>query len=198
MPLPLWLIFLLVMGAIFFVMVSRTDGPDEGFNALWQVPLVLFIFEILISGLVSIAIPQTSTSVHTVDVSYERLLDLGTADTIHGESAGALFVSQGTIDSHEVYRFFYADGQAYRRGEVGASGDVQIFLENRTDGVLKISTTTDGTANCRDKPSEIYVWLRHVVMWNACFWNDPTSTNDAVRYEFHIPKGSIRQSYNMQ
>lgn len=107
----------------------------------------------------------------------DQMVSMRSADGVHGSFAGGIFMMSGTVDSAQIY-YYYAtkpDG-SFKPKKWRPDGDTSIFEEDRTDG--------------------------EVIQFDSAFANPKRAwiadTNDRVRMDFHIPKGSIRQQFKLE
>jgi hypothetical protein len=99
-------------------------------------------------------------------------LDLVSLRNSQGIS-GSFFLGTGSIGSSDYYFYNTGSEDAFRPGKVETNGNITVFQENRSDGKLIVFTSSF-------KEEWRYWYATH-------FWSG--------RYEFHIPKGSLKSGF---
>lgn len=109
-----------------------------------------------------------------VEGSHHKLIAIRDKDGVEG----AFFLGSGYINSQPYY-FYYErlpDG-AFRPGKIRADGSVKVYEEDRPDAEL---VRFDWETKAR------WVWLVAI-----------PHDDEAVSYDFHVPKGTIKTGYSM-
>ena len=110
------------------------------------------------------------------NVKKEKLVSLRS----NTETEGSLFLGSGNINGQEYYYFYEALGNGgYRLSKIPARSNVTIFEEDRSDGLLEVSS-----AGHRNTMFFGLVELR------ASFQPDTTT--------FRVPRGSIQRNFVLQ
>lgn len=105
------------------------------------------------------------------------MVAMRSSDGIHGTVAGGVFMISGQIDSAQVYYYYTLkrDG-SFQPHKWRPDNDTSIFEEDRKDG--------------------------EVVQCDSAFkkpWVDWFGfPNDRLRMDFHIPRGSLRQGFELK
>jgi len=105
-----------------------------------------------------------------------ELVAMRNADGVKGSIRGGLFLLSGQVASRQVYHYYYRTGKAFKPDSWTIDENVYVYEEDRADGEVIQSHR---------------VFVRESVNWFA-------SPSDGHRMEFHIPKGSLRQSFTLE
>jgi hypothetical protein len=89
---------------------------------------------------------------------------------------GRFFLGSGSIGQGEYYFYYEKSGAGYAPGKIMIDNNVTVYEEEREDG-------------------QMVVFVRHFVWWTQVrlFANWPREW----RYEFHIPKGTLKQEFHL-
>lgn len=138
---------------------------------------------LVIGGLASLGLAAGLTSLissRTAKVWHEygswKMVSMRNADGISGSISGGLFMLSGHVGSENVY-FYYTLNQdgSFQPGKWTANSLTSIYEEERKDG----------------KIIQYDIHLKHENM-NWIAWPD-----DRLKMEFHIPKGSLQQTFKV-
>jgi hypothetical protein len=185
---PIWFPLFISIPILLALYVAKRNWPwwsggsDKYFDMIMPVVmacLVLIVCEMLMVGAafgVSSVIQD-----HTVKVWHlhwtGKMVSMRNADGVHGEIAGGVFMIAGRIDSVQVYHYYTLknDG-SFQPHQWKANSDTSIFEEEREGGEVQ----------------QFDIHLKNE--WMNWF----TYPDDRLRMDFHIPKGSLKQSFSLQ
>jgi hypothetical protein len=105
------------------------------------------------------------------------MISLRGSDGVSGSISGGIFMMSGRVGSENYYSYYTtSDDGAFHPHKWRADSDTRVFEEDRKDG--------------------------EIVQWDTHFKSDWVSwlatPNGRVRMDFHIPQGSLRQSFSIE
>lgn len=95
---------------------------------------------------------------------------------------GSFFLGSGQIGNEDYYKYYYEYDGGYKKGTLypnrlsGRMSEVIIFEEDRKDGELRVFK------------------LEYSEAWHNFIFTETVS----LRYEFHIPKGTIARGFELK
>jgi hypothetical protein len=185
---PIWypLFGTIVIGLAIYVLHRNWGwwrGPDMDQIDLW-IPLVMGV---LVSAMVFAGAMGLAAVLAAIIRSFAeeesrigwkgRMVSLRGMDGVSGSISGGIFMMSGHVGSQQFYTYYTAekDGAFHpRKWKVGSG--TRVFEEDRQDG-------------------EAIRWDWHFKRrWVYWFAEEP----DGVAMDFHIPKGSLKQSFSLE
>lgn len=158
-----------VIGALIWMMIAiHSDG--DIFDVLFFGAGTLILFG-LIGGVIAVRIGLTQPTVWNTE-SKTPLVAMYNLNGLEG----SFFLASGDIGVHTYYDYWYTDGNGYRHGQVIA-GDIEVF-EDATGNTATVERDRSTCASGK------------VGLWSIC-------VESKTRYRFHIPRGSIARSFNL-
>lgn len=136
---------------------------------------VICVLAVLLGWGLSSLIGQHSTQSWEENWS-GKMVAMRNADGITGSVKGGLFILSGSVDSNQVYHYYYTSGSAFKPDSWTVDRDTYVYEEDRTDGEIVQSHR---------------VFVRRWLGWIA-------EPEERHRMDFHIPKGSLKQSFAIE
>ncbi|MFA6365544.1 MAG: hypothetical protein WCW78_04070 [Candidatus Paceibacterota bacterium] len=157
---------------LFLVLTVRAFGWEyfDGFFSFLADTFITFVLTIVGAGIGMIIALIIGTQIEQYEQSTTlNLVSLRNNDGI----SGSFFLGTGTIGTSNYYLYNSGTEDAFKPGKVEAEGNITVFQEKRTNGTLTIF---------------VHAFKNQSAYWYADHLGNP-------RYEFHIPKGSLKSGF---
>lgn len=118
----------------------------------------------------------------TVQTGNWELVAITDDSQISGKGSGGLFYVHISIDTDEIYSFYYkVDNGGFKRGTVNAESSIIFEKDNCTPHVVEYTTYTKNKMN---------VVLRAILAFGY-------GTSDQKSYEIYTPTGTILRTFSL-
>lgn len=164
-------IVVIVMASVFYQIVIKEGSWGFGsFVAFFAAPLLAGGMGLIVMFVVFAIFVAGTPMQHTGQADHD-LQALGTGQDIDGRR---YFLGSGYMDQEQVFTYVEQDGDAYRLKQADADDSV-VYMDEETDPYVTVHE------------------------WNAEYWwFAPFSVGHGHTYEFHIPEGSIADSFEVK
>ncbi len=179
----LWIIMFVCAFGTLFNIVSIIG---EIIDAEWRDALKAFIRVCVFSAICFIslfalaAIAVWSYQETEQTASYE-LVSLQDNSQISGHSSGNLFYVYASIDTEEVYSYYYKFNDGFKKGKITSENVIIYEKDNCNPLIIEYTTYTKGYMNG---------FLRAILSFGY-----PNTSEK--HYEIYVPKGTILQIFNL-
>ena len=167
---------LIIAGFIAFVLVFMMP---EVYGEMHNPDFIELFMMTLLLGLLTLASIMLGSGIaFIVGACFPKHWKLAGTDTLvslrnQAGVSGSFYLGTGTVDSHDYYYYYVGSAEeGYQPRRIKVDENVTIFEEERTDGELKTFS--------REFKSDIYSLF---------------GLTAGTRYEFRIPKGSLKQHF---
>jgi len=179
----LWIIIIFCFFAIVVNIFSIIDGLLDAewhyaFKAFVRTCIFLAIGFVSIFSLVKIAAWSYQETEQTA--SY-KLVSLQDNSQISGHGSGNLFYVYASIDTEEVYTFYYKFNDGFKKGKINSENVIIYEKDNCNPLILEYTTYTKGKMNG---------FLRALLTFGF-------PNRSEKHYEIYVPKGTILQTFNL-
>lgn len=179
----LWILLVVgILGAIitfFFAIVAMfTDWSDA---LSYAIDTIIF-FSIGSLGFFGLSGINSLSYDETVKTSDWQLVSITDNNQIFGKSSGGLFYIRISIDTDEVYSFYYkVDNGGFKRGTVNAENSTIFEKDDCTPHIVEYTTYTKNKMN---------VVLRTILAFGY-------GTSSQKSYEIYTPTGTILRTFSL-
>lgn len=116
-----------------------------------------------------------------VETARYELVSLQDSSEISGRARGALFYLYASIDTNDVYTFYYTHNGGYKKGKITSENIVIYEDDNRTPCIIEYTTSEKLAMNPILKAILTFGWLEE----------------SEVSYEVYVPKGTIVPAFSL-
>ncbi len=140
--------------------------------------IFVVMFFVSLFGLGAIGAQSYQETAKTAE--YE-LVSLQDNSQISGYAGGGLFYVYASMDTNEVYMYYYKSGDGYKKGKITSENVIIYEQESCTPSIVEYTTYT------KVKMNGI---LEAILSFNG-FRDEEKS------YEFYVPKGTVVQTFSL-
>lgn len=167
-------LWLLAAGAII-----RSEGwPDEAVSWILGIFMsgLTFAVSILIGGGIASGIGSIlPTQIDREPSHRAALVTLRSSDGISGAFHGSFFLGVGTIGSQLFYFWYESEAGGITPRQIAAGRGTYVYEEDRSNGEVRV-----------------YGWH-----FQQSWWRWFAFEREGQTYEFHVPKGTVKQGYSL-
>lgn len=171
--------FFVGVGSLFF---GFFDLLDHDFKSVWhnvkRIAICVVVF--FVSAFCLGAIGARSYQETEKTAEYE-LVSLQDNSQISGYARGGLFYVYASMDTNEVYMYYYKFGDGYRKGKITSENVIIYEREACTPTIVEYTTYT------KVKMNGILEGLL-----SFCSFRDEEKS-----YEFYVPEGTVVQTFSL-
>ncbi len=137
--------------------------------------ILFFVSAFCIGGIVVHSYQETEKT-----AEYE-LVSLQDNSQISGSGGGGLFYVYASMDTDEVYMYYYKSGDGYRKGKISSENVIIYERENCTPTIVENTTYTKANMN-------------GILEGILSFF---TFRDEEKSYEFYVPKGTVVRTFSL-
>lgn len=173
-------------GSIVVAVFSIVFGIFEFLDSNWDyfihnvIKIIICVVIFLVSTFCLRAIGSKSYQETERTAEYE-LVSLQDNSQISGSARGGLFYVYASMDTDEVYMYYYKSGDGYRKGKITSENVIIYEQENCTPTIVEYTTYTKVNMNGI---------LEGILSF--CLFRDEEKS-----YEFYVPKGTVVQTFSL-
>lgn len=179
----LWITFggSFIVGIVAFVFLIANLIVRDWKDALHSViAIIICVVAFFVSAFGLGAIGSKSYQETEKTAEYE-LVSLQDNSQISGSARGGLFYVYASMDTNEVYMYYYKSGDGYRKGKITSENVIIYEQENCTPTIVEYTTYTKINMNGV---------LEGILSF--CKFRETEKS-----YEFYVPKGTVVQSFSL-
>ncbi len=180
------MLWIAVIGSLIIGFITLVGLIFDLFDCDWKsalhsgICLIICVVIFFVSTFCLAAILAQSYQETEKTAEYE-LVSLQDNSQISGSARGGLFYVYASMDTDEVYLYYYKSGDGYRKGKITSENVIIYEQENCTPTIVEYTTYTKINMNgvlegilsfCKFRETEI-------------------------SYEFYVPKGTVVQSFSL-
>lgn len=171
--------FIAVIFAICLLIDNLIERCRKGvLHSVIAIIICVVIFFVSFFSLVAISSKSYQETERTAE--YE-LVSLQDNSQISGSARGGLFYVYASMDTDEVYMYYYKSGDGYRKGKITSENVIIYEQENCTPTIVEYTTYTKVNMNGT---------LKGILSF--CSFTDEEKS-----YEFYVPKGTVVQTFSL-
>lgn len=179
----LWIIF---FGSFVYGLYSLVCAIGNLFECDWKeaglygIKIIICVILFFASAFCLGGIIVNSYQETEKTAEYE-LVSLQDNSQISGFARGGLFYVYASMDTNEVYMYYYKSGDGYRKGKITSENVIIYEQENCTPTIVEYTTYTKVNMNGI---------LEGILTF--CKFRD-----EEISYEFYVPKGTVVQTFSL-
>lgn len=180
------MLWIVVLGSIVVALFSIVSGIFALLDRNWKyvlhnvIRIIIGVLVFFVSIFCLGAIGAQSYQETEKTAKYE-LVSLQDNSQISGSARGGLFYVYASMDTDEVYMYYYKSGDGYRKGKITSENVIIYEQENCTPTIVEYTTYTKVKMN----------GILEGILSFCSF------RGEEKNYEFYVPKGTVVQTFSL-
>jgi hypothetical protein len=126
---------------------------------------------------------RTTEGISDIETEKATLVSLTGATEVKGDIGGNIFVFTGTVDSQDLYKFYYRAQDGAKIFMKLPKENVRVYEEDRQDAYITKIVKVKILSKSR--------------MWTPTPWSRTESYDEFQYYAIHVPLGTIKPEIDM-